>query len=393
MRKKKLFRILIAVTCMSSLIVMPVSATGLEERKAAKQSEVNSLQSELTNLMTEMGNLEMKLLQKSEEITKAELDLEDAKAKETAQYEAMKLRIRYMYEDGNIAMIDKVLTSGSFAEMVAQASYAGSIHQYDRQALSEYQQTQVQIIDLKTTLETDMASLKEMESDLQSQQETLDATITSKQSEVANLDQQIQAAREAAARNVQAQQAAENGGNITITAGTSASTNNQGASNAGNQNSTVNNDDTNTTASTPSTPSAPPASVPEEPPVVSTPVETPSNDSGSAYSSQREAILSVAWSQIGVPYRYGGSTPYVGLDCSGLVQYCYRQAGIWIGRTDTDQRYGGRVTTNPKPGDICWKPGHVGIYIGDGQMIEAQQTGTNIMVSNVRVKEYVTYLD
>ena len=102
-------------------------------------------------------------------------------------------------------------------------------------------------------------------------------------------------------------------------------------------------------------------------------------------------IVNAAYSQIGVPYVWGGSTPGVGLDCSGLVQYCYRQAGISIPRTSGDILAAGTIVSNPQPGDICWTPGHVAIYIGGGQMIEAQQTGVPVKVSSVRVTYYVRY--
>lgn len=79
-----------------------------------------------------------------------------------------------------------------------------------------------------------------------------------------------------------------------------------------------------------------------------------------------DAIIAAAYSQLGVPYVWGGNTPGVGLDCSGLTQYCYRQAGIAIPRNSEDQAAFGRKVpvSEASPGDILWRPGHVAIYIG-----------------------------
>lgn len=108
----------------------------------------------------------------------------------------------------------------------------------------------------------------------------------------------------------------------------------------------------------------------------------------------QQKIVNAAYSQIGVNYVYGGSTPYVGLDCSGLTQYCYAQAGITnVPRTSQEQAAQGKVVTNPEPGDICVSnnAGHVAIYIGNGQMIEAPDIGQKVKISNVRAEKFVRF--
>ncbi|NTU89993.1 MAG: hypothetical protein HGA54_08890 [Actinobacteria bacterium] len=96
------------------------------------------------------------------------------------------------------------------------------------------------------------------------------------------------------------------------------------------------------------------------------------------------AIVDAAYTQLGVPYVWGGSSPGVGLDCSGLTQYCYRQAGIDIPRGSGEQRYSAAMelsVSDAEPGDILWKSGHVGIYIGDGAFIHAPQDNDFVRVS------------
>ena len=341
-------RLLTAVVA-SSMIVTPVfaapSVDDLKDNKAAKESEVSSLQDQLTDIMSKLGDLEESLIEKGEEITKAEEDLKEAQEKEQEQYEAMKKRIKFMYEEGDTTALETLVTAENFSDLVNKAEYVQNVHTYDRKQLEEYIETKQQIADLKTTLEDEQKNMESMQAEYENKESELSSTIESKKAEVANLDSQIQAAAEAAAAEaLAAQQQA-------------AAANNNNGGGIGNRNNGGN--------------GTKPA-----------PAPTPSGG-GSGNTSTAQAIVNAAYSQLGVPYVWGGTTPGVGLDCSGLTQYCHRVAGISIGRTSEVQGGGGKAVSNPQPGDLVCYGSHIGIYIGGGQMIHAPHTGDVVRVANV----------
>ena len=113
----------------------------------------------------------------------------------------------------------------------------------------------------------------------------------------------------------------------------------------------------------------------------------PITSSPGPVSPDAARVVSLASSLEGTPYVWGGSTP-AGFDCSGLVQYVYGQLGINVPRTSEEQATVGTPVSSlaaAQPGDLLFfagsdgtasSPGHVAIYIGNGQMIAAPYTGT-----------------
>lgn len=109
----------------------------------------------------------------------------------------------------------------------------------------------------------------------------------------------------------------------------------------------------------------------------------PSTESAPAPTSG--GVIGIAKQYIGTPYVYGGSTP-AGFDCSGFTQYVFAKVGISLPRTAEAQRQMATPVSNPQPGDLVFfgAPAyHMGIYVGDGMMIDSPRSGKSVSVRPV----------
>jgi murein DD-endopeptidase len=102
---------------------------------------------------------------------------------------------------------------------------------------------------------------------------------------------------------------------------------------------------------------------------------------------------------VGKPYRYGGTAP-TGFDCSGLVQFSYRQAGLRVPRSTDEQRRASRPVRaeNLRPGDLLFfdqegkKNSHVGIYVGDGKFVHAPSSGKQVRADRLNMPYWRKHL-
>jgi hypothetical protein len=124
-------------------------------------------------------------------------------------------------------------------------------------------------------------------------------------------------------------------------------------------------------------------------------VDTGSSGSGSSVDGN--AVVADAKKYLGIPYLWGGTDPSKGLDCSGLVQRVFADLGVSLPRTTYDQVNSGQQVASladAQPGDLLFfdgnPPEHVGIYVGNGQMLDAPHTGAQVRVENVWTDQLTT---
>lgn len=353
----KFGRRILAALITSSLVVTPVlaapSVDDLQKSKASAQSEVNSLQSQLQSIVSKITQLEADLTTKGEEIIQAQADLEQAQEDEKTQYAAMKLRIKYMYEAGDATALESLVSSEDFSDLLSKAEYVQSVHGYDRDKLEEYVATKQKIAVLKDQLETEQSQLESMQTEYETEESNLTTLIDSKQAEVADLDSQIQEAAEKAAKEEEERQKkAEEERQKQLQAASQNSTTTN--SNSGNSNSSSSSNSNKGNSS--------------------------SNSSSSSGSYVSGSTVSRAYSALGKPYVWGAAGPN-SFDCSGLVSFCL--TGRYSHTYSSSDFVGLTKVSNPQPGDICVRVGHVGVYIGGGQMIHAPHTGDVVKISAV----------
>jgi cell wall-associated NlpC family hydrolase len=111
------------------------------------------------------------------------------------------------------------------------------------------------------------------------------------------------------------------------------------------------------------------------------------------------AVAELAMGMVGTPYRYGGTDPKAGFDCSGLVYYAYDQAGHRVPRTSREQFRAARKIAlgEVDAGDVMFfqdqeKLSHVGIYIGDGLFVHAPANGQRVTVASIHAPYYQSHL-
>lgn len=166
-------------------------ADELESKKKSAEEEKNSLASQLSTIVTDMNTIKEKLEKKQTEIQTAENELVDAKVDENNQYESMKKRIRFMYENGNSQFLEILLDCESISDFLNKAEYFSQISTYDRNMLTEFQNVVKEVEEKEATLEKEYAELSGLQDELIKKQDEVQSLLDGKKIQIADLENQI----------------------------------------------------------------------------------------------------------------------------------------------------------------------------------------------------------
>lgn len=182
----------------------------LEGLKGDAKAYVQSLDASLAGISDELDALAGKISDKEQEIAAAGKELEAARETESRQYESMKLRIKYMYENGDSSYLELLFQSGSMSELLNRAEYVSKISEYDRRQLDIYAATKEEIARRETELKGEEAQLLSLKEDTEAKQASVEQLLSAKQQELAAYESQIADAQSQASqyeKDIEAQEA------------------------------------------------------------------------------------------------------------------------------------------------------------------------------------------
>lgn len=345
----------------------------IESKKNQVRAQLSSLNDELVDTLLTLEVLEADLKKKQEEIDEAQKEYEKFKQLEEQQYDAMKLRIQYMYEKGAVDYIAMLLEAESISDLLNKADFVQEVSDYDDDKLTEYEETKEKVAETKVVLEEEQAELQEVEEAQKIYKKELDNKIASAKSKVANFETELANAQKKA-KEYQATIAKQN----TLIAQLEEEERKAAEALAeANKNVDSSDDENNGTESSSGNSS--------------------SSGAGSVSGSGLGvSIANYALKFVGNPYVYGGTSLTNGADCSGFTMSVHKHFGISIPRNSTAQSRGGKSVSISavQPGDIIYYGDHVGIYIGGGQIVHASTAKTGIKISHymyrtpIRVSRY-----
>ena len=181
----------------------------LEKSKSDLNTYITQLDASLTDIQAKIDSLNDQITEKEEQIDKTTKELEEAERIQQEQYEAMKKRIKFMYERGDTMYMELLVESGSFGEMLNKAEYIEMLSSYDRKKLNEYIATTQLITVTKEALEEEKATLDLAKEEKEQEEANLQSLLTTKSNELSAVKSDI-SNKEAAIAEYEAEIKAEN---------------------------------------------------------------------------------------------------------------------------------------------------------------------------------------
>ena len=385
--KKRLYLILSFILCLT--VVDPISATTISDLKEdvkKNQSQLKNAQQKISDAQDAQEGVEEEIDEMDQELVSLLTDsdlIEAAVAEKDEQYESMKIRIQFMYEKSDSSYLHIFFGSGNMGDMVNRANYVEELYDYDRKLLAEYEDTVHRVEELQDRLEEDKSELETSRTELQEGQAYLEEMLAQKRTEYENYSVMLTKAKQEAAtytarikqETAQIKKLEEEERKRREEEERKRKEEEERrrkeqeallASQGGGDDDDDEEEDSDRHE--------------EEKPVVY------------GGGGKGQDIAKFACQYIGNPYVAGGTSLTNGADCSGFVQSVYKNFGISLPRSSYAQSGVGKGVSysEAQPGDVIYYGGHVGIYIGNGQIVHASTERTGIKITSATYRSIIT---
>lgn len=172
----------------------------LKGSQNALKGQLNNLNEQLEQVGDNLNQLESQISAKQQDILQTQAALEEARQVEQEQYDLMKARIKFLYEQGESSYLELILTSENFGDILNRAEYISEVNLYDQQLLQEYQATCTQVAETEQQLQTELADLGDMKVQVEAEQSKVSGLVSQTANSIAGYANEIDAA-EAEAQN------------------------------------------------------------------------------------------------------------------------------------------------------------------------------------------------